>query len=155
MCVRWSQIHLSEDESDHLWGLESSLSSLVASCFPFHCIIPSSLHQYMNIKTAVTSIWRSVTSQTHLCLFPFFSFPSPMWAHCGVMPSGCVSIRNFTIRFMPIPIIDASQALKASPEKTEDALLKVCQELSMVLQASSCLVIVLNDFNSVTYVQQL
>lgn len=36
-----------------------------------------------------------------------------------------VSIRNFTIRFMPIPIIDASQALKASPEKTEDALLKV------------------------------
>lgn len=26
---------------------------------------------------------------------------------------------------MPIPIIDASQALKASPEKTEDALLKV------------------------------
>ena len=35
------------------------------------------------------------------------------------------SIRNFTIRFMPIPIIDASQALKANPEKTEDALLKV------------------------------
>lgn len=26
---------------------------------------------------------------------------------------------------MPIPIIDAAQALKASPEKTEDALLKV------------------------------
>lgn len=35
------------------------------------------------------------------------------------------SYRNFTIRFMPIPIIDASQALKANPEKTEDALLKV------------------------------
>uniref|UniRef100_A0A4W5Q6U2 Capping protein regulator and myosin 1 linker 1 n=1 Tax=Hucho hucho TaxID=62062 RepID=A0A4W5Q6U2_9TELE len=34
-------------------------------------------------------------------------------------------LRNFTIRFMPIPIIDASQALKASPEKTEDALLKI------------------------------
>lgn len=33
--------------------------------------------------------------------------------------------RNFSIRFMPIPIIDASQALKANPEKTEDALLKV------------------------------
>uniref|UniRef100_A0A8C9XRJ5 Capping protein regulator and myosin 1 linker 1 n=1 Tax=Sander lucioperca TaxID=283035 RepID=A0A8C9XRJ5_SANLU len=33
--------------------------------------------------------------------------------------------KNFTIRFMPIPIIDASQALKASPEKTEDALLKI------------------------------
>uniref|UniRef100_A0A8B9LC09 Capping protein regulator and myosin 1 linker 1 n=1 Tax=Astyanax mexicanus TaxID=7994 RepID=A0A8B9LC09_ASTMX len=32
---------------------------------------------------------------------------------------------NFTIRFMPIPIIDASQALKASPEKTEDALLRM------------------------------
>lgn len=36
-----------------------------------------------------------------------------------------VFVRNFTIRFMPIPIIDASQALKASPEKTEDALSKV------------------------------
>lgn len=100
---------------------------------------------------------RIMSADTHLPLsFPFFSFPSLMWAHCGVMSSGCVSIRNFTIRFMPIPIIDASQALKASPEKTEDALLKVCQELSMVLQASSCLVIVLHDFNSVTcYVQQL
>lgn len=41
-------------------------------------------------------------------------------------PLARVSFRNFTIRFMPIPIIDASQALKASPEKTEDALLKVC-----------------------------
>lgn len=26
---------------------------------------------------------------------------------------------------MPVPIIDAAQALKANPEKTEDALLKV------------------------------
>lgn len=42
------------------------------------------------------------------------------------------SIRNFTIRFMPLPIIDASQALKASPEKTEDALLKVHEELPLV-----------------------
>lgn len=33
---------------------------------------------------------------------------------------------------MPIPIIDASQALKASPEKTEDALLKVCLEFSLL-----------------------
>lgn len=33
---------------------------------------------------------------------------------------------------MPLPIIDASQALKASPEKTEDALLKVREELLMV-----------------------
>lgn len=33
--------------------------------------------------------------------------------------------RNYTIRFMPVPIMDAAQALKASPEKTEDALLKV------------------------------
>lgn len=68
-----------------------------------------------------------------------------------------MSIRNFTIRFMPIPIIDASQALKASPEKTEDALLKVCQELSMVLQASSCLVIIVHKLNSVAkyYMQQL
>lgn len=43
----------------------------------------------------------------------------------GSRPLAPVSFRNFTIRFMPIPIIDASQALKASPEKTEDALLKV------------------------------
>lgn len=43
-----------------------------------------------------------------------------------------ISIRNFTIRFMPLPIIDASQALKASPEKTEDALLKVHEELPLV-----------------------
>ncbi|KAG7254349.1 hypothetical protein CRUP_033448, partial [Coryphaenoides rupestris] len=34
-------------------------------------------------------------------------------------------LRNFTIRFMPIPIVDAAQALKTSPEKTEDALMKV------------------------------
>ena len=47
------------------------------------------------------------------------------------------SIRNFTIRFMPIPIIDASQALKANPEKTEDALLKVC--LFIVLHKSACI----------------
>lgn len=33
---------------------------------------------------------------------------------------------------MPIPIIDASQALKASPEKTEDALLKVESHLAIV-----------------------
>lgn len=71
---------------------------------------------------------------------------SLMCANCGIMSSGCVFIRNFTIRFMPIPIIDASQALKASPEKTEDALLKVWQGFSLVPQASSCLVMVLQDF---------
>lgn len=43
----------------------------------------------------------------------------------GIHLASCVSFRNQTIRFMPIPIIDAAQALKASPEKTEDALLKV------------------------------
>lgn len=36
-----------------------------------------------------------------------------------------VPVRNFTIRFMPIPIVDAAQALKTNLEKTEDALLKV------------------------------
>uniref|UniRef100_A0A8C7RTE7 CARMIL C-terminal domain-containing protein n=1 Tax=Oncorhynchus mykiss TaxID=8022 RepID=A0A8C7RTE7_ONCMY len=35
------------------------------------------------------------------------------------------ALEKYTIRFMPIPIIDAAQALKASPEKTEDALLKM------------------------------
>nr|XP_055076493.1 F-actin-uncapping protein LRRC16A isoform X4 [Misgurnus anguillicaudatus] len=37
--------------------------------------------------------------------------------------------KNYTIRFMPVPIIDAAQALKNSPEKTEDALLKMEQYL--------------------------
>uniref|UniRef100_A0A674DRJ3 Capping protein regulator and myosin 1 linker 1 n=1 Tax=Salmo trutta TaxID=8032 RepID=A0A674DRJ3_SALTR len=35
------------------------------------------------------------------------------------------ALEKYTIRFMPIPIIDAAQALKASPEKTEEALLKM------------------------------
>ncbi|KAJ8000150.1 hypothetical protein DPEC_G00201860 [Dallia pectoralis] len=35
--------------------------------------------------------------------------------------------KNHTIRFMPVPIIDSAQALKANPEKTEDALLKMEQ----------------------------
>uniref|UniRef100_A0A4W3IF09 Capping protein regulator and myosin 1 linker 1 n=1 Tax=Callorhinchus milii TaxID=7868 RepID=A0A4W3IF09_CALMI len=33
--------------------------------------------------------------------------------------------KNFTLRFMPIPVNDASQALKANPEKTEEALQKI------------------------------
>ncbi|XP_024154124.1 F-actin-uncapping protein LRRC16A [Oryzias melastigma] len=37
--------------------------------------------------------------------------------------------KNHTIRFMPVPIMDAAQALKANPEKTEDALLKMEQYL--------------------------
>lgn len=37
----------------------------------------------------------------------------------------CPHVRNYTIRFMPVPIMDAAQALRSNPEKTEDALLKV------------------------------
>ncbi|XP_077096605.1 F-actin-uncapping protein LRRC16A-like [Siphateles boraxobius] len=37
--------------------------------------------------------------------------------------------KNYTIRFMPVPITDAAQALKNNPEKTEDALLKMEQYL--------------------------
>ncbi|XP_048882265.1 F-actin-uncapping protein LRRC16A-like isoform X4 [Brienomyrus brachyistius] len=53
-----------------------------------------------------------------------------IWDKNNVSPQGLQDVaaaleKNFTIRFMPIPIIDASQALKASPEKTEDALLKI------------------------------
>ncbi|XP_069051024.1 F-actin-uncapping protein LRRC16A isoform X4 [Lepisosteus oculatus] len=53
-----------------------------------------------------------------------------IWDKNNISPQGLQDIaaaleKNFTIRFMPIPIIDASQALKASPEKTEDALLKI------------------------------
>uniref|UniRef100_A0A8C4VU12 Capping protein regulator and myosin 1 linker 1 n=1 Tax=Gopherus evgoodei TaxID=1825980 RepID=A0A8C4VU12_9SAUR len=33
--------------------------------------------------------------------------------------------KNYTLRFMPIPMNDASQALKTNPEKTEEALQKV------------------------------
>ncbi|XP_010765613.1 leucine-rich repeat-containing protein 16A [Notothenia coriiceps] len=53
-----------------------------------------------------------------------------IWDRNNTSPQGLQDVaaaleKNFTIRFMPIPIIDASQALKASPEKTEDALLKI------------------------------
>ncbi|KAM9723509.1 F-actin-uncapping protein LRRC16A-like isoform 4-T4 [Menidia menidia] len=53
-----------------------------------------------------------------------------MWDKNNISPQGLQDVaaaleKNFTIRFMPIPIIDASQALKSSPEKTEDALLKI------------------------------
>ncbi|XP_075389345.1 F-actin-uncapping protein LRRC16A [Tenrec ecaudatus] len=33
--------------------------------------------------------------------------------------------KNYTLRFMPIPMYDAAQALKTSPEKTEEALQKI------------------------------
>ncbi|XP_063042233.1 F-actin-uncapping protein LRRC16A-like isoform X2 [Engraulis encrasicolus] len=53
-----------------------------------------------------------------------------IWDRNNIGPQGLQDVaaaleKNFTIRFMPIPIIDASQALKAGPEKTEDALLKI------------------------------
>ncbi|XP_028281497.1 F-actin-uncapping protein LRRC16A-like [Parambassis ranga] len=53
-----------------------------------------------------------------------------IWDKNNTSPQGLQDVaaaleKNYTIRFMPIPIIDASQALKASPEKTEDALLKI------------------------------
>ncbi|XP_071230087.1 F-actin-uncapping protein LRRC16A-like isoform X2 [Salvelinus alpinus] len=57
-----------------------------------------------------------------------------MWDKNNVSLQGLQDVaaaleKNHTIRFMPIPIIDAAQALKASPEKTEDALLKMEQYL--------------------------
>lgn len=53
-----------------------------------------------------------------------------IWDRNNTSPQGLQDVaaaleKNFTIRFMPIPIIDASQALKTNPEKTEDALLKI------------------------------
>ncbi|XP_029587678.1 F-actin-uncapping protein LRRC16A isoform X1 [Salmo trutta] len=53
-----------------------------------------------------------------------------MWDKNNVSLQGLQDVasaleKNQTIRFMPIPIIDAAQALKASPEKTEEALLKM------------------------------
>ncbi|KAM3596683.1 uncharacterized protein V6R79_019047 [Siganus canaliculatus] len=57
-----------------------------------------------------------------------------VWDRNNVSPQGLQDVaaaleKNYTIRFMPVPIVDAAQALKASPEKTEDALLKMEQFL--------------------------
>ncbi|KAL6100246.1 carmil1 [Pungitius sinensis] len=56
------------------------------------------------------------------------------WDRNNISPQGLQDVaaaleKNHTIRFMPIPIMDAAQALKASPEKTEEALLKMEQYL--------------------------
>lgn len=76
-------------------------------------------------------VWVAWYFFTRQVFYVQFLFTSPLPQTLSrVVSSGCVSIRNFTIRFMPIPIIDASQALKASPEKTEDALLKVGKKLT-------------------------
>ncbi|XP_019724370.1 F-actin-uncapping protein LRRC16A-like [Hippocampus comes] len=53
-----------------------------------------------------------------------------IWDRNNVSPRGLQEVasaleKNFTIRFMPVPIVDAAQALKTNPEKTEDALLKM------------------------------
>ncbi|XP_062385557.1 F-actin-uncapping protein LRRC16A [Sardina pilchardus] len=57
-----------------------------------------------------------------------------VWDKNSISPQGLQDVaaaleKNYTIRFMPMPIIDAAQALKASPDKTEDALLKMEQYL--------------------------
>ncbi|XP_062343098.1 F-actin-uncapping protein LRRC16A-like [Osmerus eperlanus] len=57
-----------------------------------------------------------------------------IWDKNNISPQGLQDVasaleKNYTIRFMPMPIIDAAQALKASPDKTEDALLKMEQYL--------------------------
>uniref|UniRef100_A0A3B4YAV0 Capping protein regulator and myosin 1 linker 1 n=1 Tax=Seriola lalandi dorsalis TaxID=1841481 RepID=A0A3B4YAV0_SERLL len=57
-----------------------------------------------------------------------------VWDRNSISPQGLQDVaaaleKNYTIRFMPVPIMDAAQALKANPEKTEDALLKMEQYL--------------------------
>lgn len=57
-----------------------------------------------------------------------------VWDKNNVSPQGLQDVaaaleKNYTIRFMPVPIMDAAQALKANPDKTEDALLKMEQYL--------------------------
>uniref|UniRef100_A0A3B5MWB9 CARMIL C-terminal domain-containing protein n=1 Tax=Xiphophorus couchianus TaxID=32473 RepID=A0A3B5MWB9_9TELE len=57
-----------------------------------------------------------------------------IWDRNNVSPQGLQDVaaaleKNYTIRFMPVPIMDAAQALKANPDKTEDALLKMEQYL--------------------------
>ncbi|KAM6968132.1 F-actin-uncapping protein LRRC16A-like [Aplochiton taeniatus] len=53
-----------------------------------------------------------------------------IWDRNNISPQGLQDVaaaleKNYIIRFMPLPIIDAAQALKANLEKTEDALLKI------------------------------
>ncbi|MED6245090.1 hypothetical protein ATANTOWER_031224, partial [Ataeniobius toweri] len=53
-----------------------------------------------------------------------------VWDRNNISPQGLQDVaaaleKNYTIRFMPVPIMDAAQALKANPDKTEDALLKM------------------------------
>ncbi|CAN9503609.1 unnamed protein product [Ophioblennius macclurei] len=57
-----------------------------------------------------------------------------IWDRNNISPQGLQDVaaaleKNYTIRFMPVPIVDAAQALKSNPEKTEDALLKMGQYL--------------------------
>ncbi|XP_038135703.1 F-actin-uncapping protein LRRC16A isoform X1 [Cyprinodon tularosa] len=57
-----------------------------------------------------------------------------VWDRNNISPQGLQDVaaaleKNYTIRFMPVPIMDAAQALKANPDKTEDALLKMEQYL--------------------------
>uniref|UniRef100_A0A3P9DNA8 F-actin-uncapping protein LRRC16A n=1 Tax=Maylandia zebra TaxID=106582 RepID=A0A3P9DNA8_9CICH len=57
-----------------------------------------------------------------------------VWDRNNLSPQGLQDVaaaleKNYTIRFMPVPIMDAAQALKANPEKTEDALFKMEQYL--------------------------
>ncbi|XP_073787400.1 F-actin-uncapping protein LRRC16A isoform X2 [Danio rerio] len=57
-----------------------------------------------------------------------------LWDRNAVSAQGLQDVaaaleKNYTIRFMPVPITDAAQALKNSPEKTEDALMKMEQYL--------------------------
>uniref|UniRef100_A0AAA9RVK9 Capping protein regulator and myosin 1 linker 1 n=1 Tax=Bos taurus TaxID=9913 RepID=A0AAA9RVK9_BOVIN len=42
--------------------------------------------------------------------------------------------KNYTLRFMPIPMYDASQALKTNPEKTEEALQKMIDRMCVKVQ---------------------
>ncbi|XP_061902806.1 F-actin-uncapping protein LRRC16A-like isoform X1 [Entelurus aequoreus] len=53
-----------------------------------------------------------------------------IWDRNNTSPQGLQEVasaleKNFTIRFMPVPIVDAAQALKTNTEKTEDALMKM------------------------------
>ncbi|XP_056335356.1 F-actin-uncapping protein LRRC16A [Danio aesculapii] len=57
-----------------------------------------------------------------------------LWDRNAVSAQGLQDVaaaleKNYTIRFMPVPITDAAQALKNNPEKTEDALMKMEQYL--------------------------
>ncbi|KAK2518372.1 Lrrc16a [Columba guinea] len=83
---------------------------------------------FQDIAVALENPYLYVTEYFHLDL-DLMELPAGTNTPCSVMIEEKVirhcTQRNYTLRFMPIPMNDASQALKTNPEKTEEALQKI------------------------------